>query len=301
MFNMASLAVLLAPFVITTGNLETAYQKLKDATAQKDAVQVKILAAQTCALAREVISTPAPTDQDEKQAYEERVKYAKDIEAFTEYALYATAVGAPPQTTVDLLAALEQQSPKSKYLADGYGLYFHALHQMNAAAKIPAIAEKALESFPDNDDALAVMAESAYAKKQNDRALGFAKRLTAAAGKRSKPEGVSAADWERKRSSELASGYWVAGVVQAEKASYYEADKDLRAALPLVAGNDSRTATALFYLGLANYQLGKMTMKKAQVLEAAKFSQQAAAIQGPLAQQAWHNAQVMKDEAGRMR
>jgi hypothetical protein len=44
-----------------------------------------------------------------------------------------------------------------------------------------------------------------------------------------------------------------------------------------------------------------MTMKKAQVLEAVKFSQQAAAIKGPLAQQAWHNAQVMKDEAGRMR
>jgi hypothetical protein len=36
-------------------------------------------------------------------------------------------------------------------------------------------------------------------------------------------------------------------------------------------------------------------------LEAVKFSQQAAAVQGPLAQQAWHNAQAMKDEAGRMR
>jgi hypothetical protein len=58
---------------------------------------------------------------------------------------------------------------------------------------------------------------------------------------------------------------------------------------------------ALFYLGLANYQLGKITMKKALVLEAAQFSKQAAAIQGPLAQQAWHNAQVMKDEAARMR
>jgi hypothetical protein len=42
-------------------------------------------------------------------------------------------------------------------------------------------------------------------------------------------------------------------------------------------------------------------MKKALVLEAAQFSKQAAAIQGPLAQQAWHNAQVMKDEAARMR
>ncbi len=58
---------------------------------------------------------------------------------------------------------------------------------------------------------------------------------------------------------------------------------------------------ALFHLGLANYQLGRMTMRKARILEAAGFSEKAAALGGPLAQQAWHNALVMKDEAGRMR
>jgi hypothetical protein len=45
----------------------------------------------------------------------------------------------------------------------------------------------------------------------------------------------------------------------------------------------------------------KILAVQACALEAVKFSQQAAAIQGPLAQQAWHNAQVMKDEAARMR
>ena len=301
MLALVSFAVLFAPAVITTGDLDTAYQKLKDAAAGKDAVQVKILAAQTCALAREVIAAPAPADDEEKEAWKNHVAYAHDVEVYTEYALYATAVGARPETVVDLLATLEQQNPKSKYLADAYGLYFYALHQTGAAAKIPAIAEKVIENFPENDDSLAVLAEAALSRKQNDRALGYARRLTAALGKHPKPEGMSAAEWERKRSAELASGYWIAGVVQAEKGVYYEADRDLRAALPLVAGNDSRKATALFYLGLANYQLGKTTLKKAQVLEAVKFSQEAAAIQGPLAQQAWHNAQVMKDEAGRMR
>ena len=46
MLAIVSLAVLFAPVVIT-GDLDTAYQKLKDATAGKDVVQVKILAAQT--------------------------------------------------------------------------------------------------------------------------------------------------------------------------------------------------------------------------------------------------------------
>jgi hypothetical protein len=44
-----------------------------------------------------------------------------------------------------------------------------------------------------------------------------------------------------------------------------------------------------------------MTMNKARILEGAKFSEQCAGIQGSMAQQAWKNAQVMKDEAARMR
>jgi hypothetical protein len=58
---------------------------------------------------------------------------------------------------------------------------------------------------------------------------------------------------------------------------------------------------ALFYLGMANYQLGKMTNSKAKVLEGAKFSEQSMAISSPYQDQARHNALVMKDEAAKMR
>jgi hypothetical protein len=44
-----------------------------------------------------------------------------------------------------------------------------------------------------------------------------------------------------------------------------------------------------------------LTLSKARVLEGAKFSEQAAAIESPFAQQAQHNANVMKAEAGNMR
>ena len=114
MLALVSFAVLFAPAVITTGDLDTAYQKLKDAAAGKDAVQVKILAAQTCALAREVIAAPAPADDEEKEAWKNHVAYAHDVEVYTEYALYATAVGARPETVVDLLATLSSsRTPKA--------------------------------------------------------------------------------------------------------------------------------------------------------------------------------------------
>ena len=79
------------------------------------------------------------------------------------------------------------------------------------------------------------------------------------------------------------------------------ADKNLRAALPFIQGNASMMGPALFYLGTVNYELAKMTLSKPRILEAAKFSEECAGIEGPYADQARHNALVMKNEAAKMR
>ena len=92
-----------------------------------------------------------------------------------------------------------------------------------------------------------------------------------------------------------------AGVISAEKGLFVPADKNLRAALPLIQGQPSMQGPALFYLGMANYQLGKMTNNKAKVLEGSKFSEQSMAIPGPYQDQARHNSLVMKDDAAKMR
>jgi len=282
-------------------DLQTSYQSLKDAEAKVDAAEVKRLAAETSALARKAAAEPAPEAADEKDAWTERVKYAKDVDIQTEYALYEVAVKSQPATTVELLAALEAQNPKSKYLDTAYANYLYALSQSGGTAKIPAIAEKALNNFPENPDLLLVMVNYCYPAKQSDRAQNYANRLVAAISKRAKPEGVAEADWEKQKSSSLARGYWVSGVVAGEKSQYAAADKSLRAALPYIKGNDAMMAPALFYLGVANYNLGKMTMNKAKILEAVKFSDQCAAIPGALAEQAWKNSAIMKAEAGKMR
>lgn len=176
-----------------------------------------------------------------------------------------------------------------------------ALSQTGAAAKIPAIAGKALVNFPENEDLLLVMADTAVSSKQPDRALAYSNRLVAALTKHPKPEGMTAAQWEHKRNAGLGRGYWISGVILAERGQALAADKNLRAALPLVQGNDPMTASALFYLGMANYQYGKMTMSKARILEAAKFSAQSATIASTFTDQARHNALVMKAEAEKMR
>ena len=301
--SVLSMLVLLvgAPAVGRTQDLDTTYQSLKDAEAKGDAAAVKKLAAETSALARKAAAEAAPEDASEKDAWTARVAYAKDVDLQAEYALVDVALKSQPATMVDLLAALEAQNPKSKYLDDAYANYLYALNQVGASAKIPAIAEKGLANFPENPDLLYFLTENARSSRQNDRAQSYANRLLAAFAKRPKPEGVSEADWEKKKSAMMGEGYRISGVVSGEKSQYAAADKNLRAAMPYIKGNNAFTAEALFYLGLADYNLGKMTMSKAKILEGAKFSDQCAAITGPYAEQAYKNSMIMKTEAGKMR
>ena len=295
-----SLALLAGP-AVAGGVLESGLQNLKDAVAKKDAEMVKKLVADLYPQACEAAAEAAPTDEAEKASWTNRIEFAKSVEEYGEYALSAVALQSPPEKLVDLISTLEKTNVKSKYLDQAYGPYLVALNQTGATAKVVPIAEKALANFPENEDLLVLLADSALGKNNPDRALALANRLTAAFNRHGKPESMAAADWERKKSAGLGRGYWIAGVVYGAKSQYVNCDKSLRAALPLIQGNTAMTGPALFFLGMSNYQLGKMTNSKAKILEAAKFSEQSAAIPGTYADQARHNALVMKDEAARMR
>jgi hypothetical protein len=298
-----SLALVLAAgtFTAFADELDDAYQALKDAQAKKDVALVKKAAADANAAAQEVIESPAPDKPELKKNWEERKVYAKEVATHAEYALFSLALESPPAVQVDLFATLEAQNPKSQYLDDAYPRYFQALTQTGAAAKIIPLAEKALAKVPDNVDLLLILTDDAASKNQADKALSLANRLVAAAGKMTKQEGVAAADFEKKKAGALSRGYYTAGVISGQKNLYMAADKNLRAALPLIQGNNAMMGPALYFLGFANYNLGKMTNSKAKVLEGAAFSDKAAQIQGPYQSQAWKNAQAMKTEAAAMR
>jgi hypothetical protein len=90
---------------------------------------------------------------------------------------------------------------------------------------------------------------------------------------------------------------WMAGTSYSSQSKYAQADKELRAALPLIKDNDQLMAGALFHLGLSNYQMGKGKSAQ-QIGEAAKFMQQCAAIKSPFQAQAQKNLGVMRRESG---
>jgi hypothetical protein len=182
-----------------------------------------------------------------------------------------------------------------------YPAYFQALTKTGAADKIPAVAESAVKNLPENEDLLSVLAEDSLTKKDTAKALAYAEKVTVVAAKHAKPEEMSEADWQRKRSATLGRAYYIAGMIYAGKQQYVQTDRSLRAALPFLKGNDAMNGPALFQLGIANYQLGVLTNNKAQVLEGAKFSEQAAAIKFAQTDDAWRNVQAMRAQAAKMR
>jgi hypothetical protein len=298
---LVALVLLAGPVAASADALDDKYQSLKDAVTSKNVQEIKKLALEMFPMVATAASAPAPEAEDAKEAWSSGIAHAKSIGQYAEFALCTAALESHAPVLVDLISALEQENPKSQYLDGAYGSYLVALAQTGSSSKVPGIAEKALANFPENEDLLLYLADNAINRKQLDRALTYANRLTAVLTKHPKPENLSVAQWEKKRSAGLGRGYWIAGVIYGERNQYANADKNLRAALPLIQGNQPMLGPALFYLGMANYQLGKMTLNKAKVLEGAKFSEQSAAIESVYADQARHNAIVMKTEADRMR
>ena len=258
----AALAVFLllgpAVFLAAADELDDALERLKEAQTTRDAATVKKAAGDVFVLTCEIKATPAPAADAEKETWNQRMEAAKAAEVLSEYALYATAIQKDAATMIDLLSALEQQNPKSKYLDDAYGAYIVALGKTSGGAKrANAVAEKALGNFPENEDVLFHVMNTAMAGKQPDRALALANRLVAVLNRHAKPPTVEQASWDRKRSAMFGQGYWTAGVISGEKGQYANADKNLRTALPMIKGSDAMMAPALFHLGWRTTNSGR--------------------------------------------
>ncbi|MGD0772482.1 MAG: tetratricopeptide repeat protein [Candidatus Solibacter sp.] len=269
---MAAAEKLLA---LDAADLETAAAAVRAAGEKKDPDAVRKWAVQCSDLARKVAQAPKTEDED-NDAFKQRVDYAKRMDAFTEYALFAS-VGQVPEAAKkgELLKTLEERDPESTYLSQGYGLYFLALVQSGDTPAAVAVAEKRIAQGQGNELMLATAGD--FYLRQNrepQKVLDYSSKLLELVNTKPKPEGVSDADWQKSKDYFLASGQWMTGVVYCSQGKFGEADKVLRAALPLLEGNDADKAGALFNLGVANSRLKKLA-------DAIKFFEQCVAIKSP--------------------
>jgi hypothetical protein len=70
------------------------------------------------------------------------LEYAKEVDEYSEYALYVLALKAQPKEEVDLVDTLIKQNPKSQYLPEVASSYFAALTKAGEGAKACPAAER---------------------------------------------------------------------------------------------------------------------------------------------------------------
>jgi hypothetical protein len=113
---------------LTPECVEDAQQTLKAAEMKKDPDLVLKWSAKTAELALKVVNSSQPTEADEVENWKARVDYARQVNTYTEYSLYAMALGTTdPKKQVALIEALQQRNPKSEYLAKAGDTLFVAV------------------------------------------------------------------------------------------------------------------------------------------------------------------------------
>lgn len=270
---------------------EVAYNNLKAAEGKNDPDAVLKWSAETSRISRKEISLPG--------AAKDQVDYAKQLDTYSEYAIFATAVKTTDNAKViALVESLEQRNPDSTYLGQAYGRYLNALRQTGQNDKAGLAAEREAQRDSADEDVLAFAADYSMRHKEVDKSLTYSTKLAEVLRDKAKPEGVADADWQNKKQTLLGLAYWMQGVNYNGKNQFMQADKALRQALPLVKDNAQLQPIVLFQLGVADFQLGKASKNRALMRDALKFSQQSAAIKSPVQTSAQNNVKAISTALG---
>lgn len=281
-------------------DIEAAYANLKAAEAKKDSEGVVKWSVIASDIARKAAAAPKKPDEDE-ETYKHAVDFAKQVDTYTEYSLFASMIAeTDPAKVMKLAETLEERSPQSQYVPQMLGRYAWAARQAKAVPAAMALGERAYGRNQFDEDLLLAMADYSMNQKAQDKTIQYSTKVVEVMESKPKPAGVSDADWDKKKTMMTGVAHWMAGTTYSTQGKYAQADKELRAALPLVKENEELLAGTLFHLGLSNYQMGKGKSTQ-QMGEALKFMQQAAAIRSPFQAQAQKNLAVMRKETGQSR
>lgn len=157
------------------------------------------------------------------------------------------------------------------------------------------LARKTLDRDPDQPEMLARLLDAAYQKQDSEATLAYAKRLIDVLNRNIHPNGVDAPEWSKRKSQLQGSAFWMIGATEMLTQSYASADAALRVALPLLRENRSPLVSAsLYYLGWANYRLGR-------AVDAMKFNRECAAMTTTYQARCLRNLQVLISETAGVR
>jgi hypothetical protein len=181
------------------------------------------------------------------------------------------------------------QNPKSQYVDEVFSNAMLNALKGSTAKQMEAMAT-IVKSHPDDITANVALLEG------NRGSLANAEHLIAAA-KKPRPESVPEAEWEKLKNRALATGNYHAGIINGQKQNWRECDNNMRAAAPLVSGE--QLEVAYFIIGTCEFKFGQLTLDRTKMESGQQFMQKAASTKGPYQNQAYQQAAAMKQALGR--
>jgi lipopolysaccharide biosynthesis regulator YciM len=229
---------------------------------------------------------PKPAEADDAETWKNEVQYAKQVDQYSDYALYRAALESrDPKMTIELCEELAQHNPKSEYVPKTAETLFVAYRQTGANDKAIALAEKVLATDQTNEDMLLVVADNYMQnKKEPERVHAYSAKIVQVMSAKPKPEGVSDADWTARKNLVTGLAHFMSGKLYYNEGKFAPAETELRSALPLVESNATLKPEVLYLLAYANYKLER-------VQEAATYYRACAAIKSPFQATAAKNLQ----------
>src|SRR5436305_15022850 len=76
-------------------DLDAAYASLKAAEAKQDIAEILKWSDTVSGLARNIAQSPQPDQADQVEGWKQRVDYAKQVDTYTEYSVFAAAIAKP--------------------------------------------------------------------------------------------------------------------------------------------------------------------------------------------------------------
>ena len=279
--------------------LSAAHNCLKAAEAKKDLALVKLWSTQASQLARRNMQLKKPEFGDDSDVadWKAKIEYARQVEQYTEYALYfASLQSRDPKIKSNLIETLEQRNPMSEYLAQMRTAHTTVIRQVDIEEAVAA-AESQFSKGEYNEDLLHMVATHLMQKRRSpDKVIEYSLKLVEMLRTASKPEDLSDVQWEAKKRNMLGTSHWMIGLLYSTQNHYHLADKHLRIALPYLHNSDM-VAGAYYHLGYVNYQIAEAG-ERIRIHDAIRFTKECMSINSAVQFQAGENLKAMKAEYG---
>jgi hypothetical protein len=275
-------------------DVDAADAALHTAESIKDTALIQKYAALSWDLASKATKSKRPADPDDVPDWAKQVEFAKQLMSYAEYVLSNQAMAeSDPQKKAELFRQLELRNPQSKYLIAARTKPVH----IDLAAMSPEKAERLLADDPDNVDYLMNVADYNMRRDHDlQKVLNYSIRILELMPRKSRPEGTTPDEWERKKNRYMGSANWMVGVIHGKQGRYSLSDRYLRASLSYIRENSQALAAAYFYLGYDNYAMAGELHDRSKAVEAVRYSRLCVAIDGPFQPLAQKNLDVLRNE-----